>query len=51
MSESPRVRLAAFAAALGLVLVGSYGLGAATGDLVLDRPAPADQPAQHGGQR
>ena len=45
MTEQPRVRLAAFAAALALVFGASYGLGAVTGDLVLDAPAP--QQVQH----
>ncbi len=39
MSDLPAwARLAAFAALLALVLPLSYALGAATGDLVLDRP-------------
>lgn len=41
MSDSPRLRLAAFAAALLAVFGASYGLGAATGDLVLDAPVHA----------
>ncbi|MDP9496903.1 MAG: hypothetical protein M3P46_04460 [Actinomycetota bacterium] len=45
MTEQPRVRLAAFAAALALVFGASYGLGALTGDLVLD--APRAQQVEH----
>ena len=45
MTEQPRVRLAAFGAVLALVFGASYGLGALTGDLVLD--APTTQQVQH----
>ena len=54
MSDLPAgARLAAFAALLALVLALSYALGAATGDLVLDRPstehaAPSDSGAGAG---
>ncbi len=51
MSDSPRARLAAFAAGLAVVFAGSYGLGAATGDLVLDRPAPHAPAPQSGAGR